>query len=140
MASPEIVQKLLWAYRRVNENYLIYRAFYCHIGYCVRPGHIFTKSKSPFIYEANSKVTTRSNPEKTAMKWTTELSSERISMIEGICRKSMEKFGYANYSISQMTLTDILSKKPQWTKIVNFIRKLFGIFIYRKIASINARY
>ena len=47
------------------------------------------------------------------MKWTTELSAERISMIEGICRKSMEKFGYANYSNSQMTLTDILSKKPQ---------------------------
>ena len=84
-----------------------------YFGYFVRFGHNITKSKSPLIYGSDSNVTTRSDPEKTAMKWTTELNSERITMIEGICRKSMEKLGYANYSNSQMTLTDILSKKPQ---------------------------
>ena len=97
--------------------------FFCYVWYCVRSGNNFTKSISPLIYQTNSKVTIRSNPEKTAMKWTTELSPERISMIEGICQKSMEKFGYANYSNSQMTLTDILSKEPHWTKNVG------GIFI-----------
>ena len=109
--------------------------FFGYVWYCVRSGHNFTKSKSPLIYQTNSKVTTRSYPEKTAMKWTTELSPERISMIEGICRKSMEKFGYANYSNSQMTLTDILSKKPQWTKIVKFHSRIVkeSIWIMLKI-------
>ena len=98
-----------------TKNKHVRKPLFCHIRYCLRLGHNFTKSKSPLIYEANSKVTTRSNPEKTAMKWTTELSPERISMIEEICWKSMEKFGYANYSNSQMTLADILQgRRKVW--------------------------
>ena len=49
----------------------------------VRPQ--YHKIKLTLIYGSDSNVTTRSDPEKTAMKWTTELNSERITMIEGIC-------------------------------------------------------
>ena len=51
-------------------------------------------------------------PEDIAIKWTKELSSENIAMIETLCWKTMLLLGYANYS-NQETISDIMLKNQK---------------------------
>ena len=53
---------------------------------------------------------TRSAPVDVAITWMQELTSEKISLIQKTCWKSMEQMGYNTNFINQMNLTDILTK------------------------------